>query len=224
MNASSAAENSKFLLPDPPVVGLCCAGASAGPDKLILPELIVSSRGTYTKYYSSIECVLYAVGKPVYHRFTDYTYGAWMRDSASLSNETEHNKYWVTHEDKTNVLYEYDNKTMFRQDKPNKEYALNQSFWGNSHVIYKGCFFYNQKNTNRILKFFLEVPAKYSDLARLYSGKYNYMDFSVDDNGLWVIFAVPHTNNTAVMKNKIVRITPYAMNSRVSDKGKEDFR
>lgn len=40
----------------------------------------------------------------------------------------------------------------------------------------------------------------YTNASKLYSGQYNTVDFSVDDNGLWIIFAVPDSNNTAVMK------------------------
>ncbi|KAJ8963128.1 hypothetical protein NQ318_018593, partial [Aromia moschata] len=154
------------------------------------------------------ECVLYAVGKPVYHRYTDHTYGSWMRDPASSPTGKEHEKYWVTHENKSNVLYEYDNKTMFRRDIFSRSYNLDHPFGGNSHVIYKGSFFYNEKDMSRIIKFHLkdqsmvslDLPVNHSQLSKLYSGQYNYMDFSVDDNGLWVIFAVPDSNNTAVMK------------------------
>lgn len=34
----------------------------------------------------------------------------------------------------------------------------------------------------------------------LYTTEYNYMDFSVDDNGLWVIYSIPDSNNTHVAK------------------------
>ncbi|XP_018572198.1 uncharacterized protein LOC108911691 [Anoplophora glabripennis] len=162
------------------------------------------------------ECVLYAVGKPVYLRYTDYTYGSWMRDPASAPNEKEHEKFWVTYENQSNVLFEYDNKTMFRSDTSNKNYHLDHPFGGNSHVIYKGAFFYNVKDTSRIIKFHLknlsmvslDLPTNNTKLSRLYSGQYNYMDFSVDDNGLWVIFAVPNSNNTAVMKVDVNTMKP----------------
>lgn len=85
---------------------------------------------------------------------------------------------------------------------------MDHPFGGNSHVVYKGSFFYNVKDTSRIIKFHLknesmvslDLPTNNTKLSKLYSGQFNYMDFSVDDNGLWVIFAVPDSNNTAVMK------------------------
>lgn len=34
----------------------------------------------------------------------------------------------------------------------------------------------------------------------LYTTEYNYMDFSVDDNGLWVIYTTADSNNTNIAK------------------------
>lgn len=34
----------------------------------------------------------------------------------------------------------------------------------------------------------------------LYTTESNYMDFNVDDNGLWVIYSTPDSNNTIVAK------------------------
>lgn len=68
-----------------------------------------------------VDCVLYAVGKPVYHRFTDQTYGCWMRDSDPPAHR-DAEKYWVTTDksNDNNKLFEYDNKAMFRKDIPSK--------------------------------------------------------------------------------------------------------
>lgn len=92
-----------------------------------------------------------------------------------------------------------------------RHYTLDHPFGGNTHVIYNGCFFYNVKDTRRIIKFYLDTGSTVSlDLPttgstntsaeKIYSGGFNTVDFSVDDNGLWLIFAVPNSNNTAVMK------------------------
>ncbi|XP_023027680.2 uncharacterized protein isoform X1 [Leptinotarsa decemlineata] len=170
---------------------------------------------TYSGFTNrSKDCVLYAVGKPVYHRYTEHVYGCWMRDS-NPPNEKEEQKYWVTKESEPTILYEYDNKTMYRRDMPTKEYNLDHPFGGNTHVIYNGSFFYNVLNTRRIIKYHLLNESTVSlDLPtgggsstngsnKLYSDQHNTVDFSVDDNGLWMIFAVPDSNNTAVMKVNI---------------------
>lgn len=82
-------------------------------------------------------------------------------------------------------------------------------FTGNSHVIYNGSFYYQVQGKPVIMKYTLfpesrhalEVPqAAYNGTNFLYTTKYNYMDFNVDDNGLWVIYSIPDSNNTIVMK------------------------
>ncbi|CAH1108649.1 unnamed protein product [Psylliodes chrysocephalus] len=165
-------------------------------------------RGTRAK-----DCVLYAVGKPVYLRFTEDNYGSWMRDSNPINEKDEH-KYWVTRENQPHKLYEFANKTMFRRDIPTHVYNVNDPFGGNTHVVYNGYFFYNIKDTRRIIRYnllnestmLLDLPGPdssskiYTNASKLYSGQYNTVDFSVDDNGLWIIFAVPDSNNTAIMK------------------------
>uniref|UniRef100_A0A6P7GTK3 Uncharacterized protein LOC114340593 n=1 Tax=Diabrotica virgifera virgifera TaxID=50390 RepID=A0A6P7GTK3_DIAVI len=170
---------------------------------------------TYSGFPSRVkDCILYAVGKPVYLRESNDMYGCFMRDSNPLTEKDEQ-KYWVTSENKPDKLYEFANKTVYRDDKFSREYNLNHPFGGNSHVVYNGNFFYNIKDTRRIIRFNLQNESTISlDLPRpdsnsksndnksdkLYQGQYNTVDFNVDDNGLWLIFAVPDSNNTAVMK------------------------
>lgn len=150
-----------------------------------------------------------------------------MRDSNPLF-EKDTEKLWVTQEDDPKHLLQFDNKTMFKRNTPSRfliylhnyqivnlidfvsrNYTLSHKFQGNAHVIYNGSFFYNAKSSNKITKFNLHtghshnlsLPFPYSpNSTNLYTSQYNYMDFSVDDNGLWVIFPVPDSNNTAVMK------------------------
>ncbi|GLV40608.1 uncharacterized protein CBL_04410 [Carabus blaptoides fortunei] len=156
------------------------------------------------------DCVLYAVGKPVYHRYTEQAYGCWMRDSQPPS-EAADEKFWVTTENSSYLLLEFANKAMFRKDTATKRYTLEHPFKGNSHVVYNGSFYYNSRDRPAIMKFdlateryhSLEVPLVATNGTNyLYTTEYNYMDFSVDENGLWVIYSMPLTNNTVVMKVK----------------------
>lgn len=157
----------------------------------------------------TLNCMLYAVGKPVYHRFTDQTYGSWMRDPAP-KNEEQADRFWVTKEDDAYNLYEFYNKTAYRKDVHTRKYNLEHPFKGNAHVIYNGSFYYNARDKPRIVKFDLEteryhaldVPfiATNESTNFLYTTEYNYMDFSIDDNGMWIIYGLPGSNNTAVLK------------------------
>lgn len=76
--------------------------------------------------------------------------------------------------------------------------------------MYNGSFYYHQAGTANIICYELisrmwtsNVTVPHFDLSnnsRLYSEQHNYMDFSVDDNGLWVIYGLANSNNTIVLK------------------------
>lgn len=81
---------------------------------------------------------------------------------------------------------------------------------GNAHVIFNGSFYYNEKNQPRVIRYDLrterqaasrEIPNVVSSGNKyMYTTEHNYMDFNVDDNGLWVIYGTQHSNNTVVDK------------------------
>ncbi|XP_050294550.1 uncharacterized protein LOC126734833 isoform X2 [Anthonomus grandis grandis] len=159
------------------------------------------------------DCLLYAVGKPVYNRFSDFHFGCWMADAHP---DSKPGYIWVTNETSSNELIEYRNKTVYRKNIPSMVYRLDHPFSGNSHVVYNGFFFYNVKGTKRIFKYSLadkstislDLPGDMNRTSKLYSGQHNYVDFCVDENGLWLIFAVEDSNNTAVMKVDIDKMSP----------------
>ena len=63
------------------------------------------------------------VGKPVFHRYSGDLYGSWMIDAHDAEGE-DGKKVWVTSSSKENVLYEFNNKTSFRDDRPTRNYSL----------------------------------------------------------------------------------------------------
>uniref|UniRef100_A0A8D8NCV2 Collagen alpha-2(IV) chain n=1 Tax=Culex pipiens TaxID=7175 RepID=A0A8D8NCV2_CULPI len=98
------------------------------------------------------DCVLYAVGKPVYHKYTDQNYGAWLKDSAPRNDAIE-KKIWATRENDTSRLFEFANKTTYRNNVATKTYRLDKPFRGNAHVVFNGSFYYNERNSPRIIKY-----------------------------------------------------------------------
>ncbi|KAB0803596.1 hypothetical protein PPYR_00566 [Photinus pyralis] len=135
-------------------------------------------------------------------------YGSWMKDS-SPSNDADGEKYWITNEHEPSKLYEFDNKNVFRKSNATRTYKLEIPFQGNAHVIYNGSFYYQALGKPKIIRYFLNNESKMeigvpklnvTNENYLYKTENNYLDFSVDDNGLWVVFPVPDANNTAVMK------------------------
>lgn len=80
--------------------------------------------GSYPGYANRTQdCVLSAIGKPVFHRFTDSLYGNWMRD-AQPRTPADGDKYWATKFNQSYLLYEYTNKTTFKKDTPVRNYTL----------------------------------------------------------------------------------------------------
>lgn len=67
---------------------------------------------------------MYAVGKPVFNRKSNATFGCWMKDPiARMSNET----IWMT-VNENSWLLEFSNKSMFKLDVPTKKHNLMYSF------------------------------------------------------------------------------------------------
>ncbi|KAJ6644219.1 Myocilin, partial [Pseudolycoriella hygida] len=155
------------------------------------------------------DCVLYAVGKPVYHKFTDQTYGSWLKDPLPRNDDVGE-RIWSTNESDTLHIYEYANKAKYRNNIPRIHKLKPPGFRGNAHVVYNGSFYYQEKYSDRIVRYDLDYSkqiearslykAASSGSNFLYTTEYNYMDFSVDDNGLWVIYTTADSNNTHVAK------------------------
>ncbi|XP_053964726.1 uncharacterized protein LOC128867494 [Anastrepha ludens] len=153
--------------------------------------------------------LLYAVGKPVFHKSVNEMYGSWLRDSSAAA-DIDHEKTYVTEESDTHNLYEYPTKSKYRLNwTPRRKYNIPEGFQGNAHVVYNGSFYYNQYNSDLVVKLDLATLEKintslpYAGIAagnRLYSTDHNYMDFNVDEVGLWVIYSTYDSNNTLVAK------------------------
>ncbi|XP_017488626.1 PREDICTED: myocilin-like, partial [Rhagoletis zephyria] len=153
--------------------------------------------------------LLYAVGKPVFHKSVNDIYGSWLRDPAA-SSDIDHEKTYVTEESDTHNLYEYPTKMKYRMNfSPRRKYNIPEGFQGNAHVVYNGSFYYNQYNSDLVVKLDLvtmkkiSTPLPYAGTAvgnRLYSTDHNYMDLNVDEVGLWVIYSTYDSNNTLVAK------------------------
>ncbi|XP_041984338.1 uncharacterized protein LOC121736935 [Aricia agestis] len=151
-------------------------------------------------------CQLYAIGKPVYHRFKDELFGAWLRDSNATENQRD--KLWTTVEEDVERLREYRTKASFKADHVDEFHKLQKPFFGNGHIVYSGSFFYqaNESGTpGDLVRYDLtQSRIKSARLphaaGRLYTAQHNQVDFSADDNGLWAIYSIENSNNTAVAK------------------------
>lgn len=156
----------------------------------------------------TFDCMLSAVGKPVYHRHTDSNYGSWMRDPLPRDTSLE-TKFYTTDPTSPYYLYEFSDKNQYRKNLPSKNYTLPRPFVGNSHVMYNGSFYYHEQGHQKIIRYELssgntksvDVPEVATDGTNyLYKESRDYVDLSTDENGLWAIYGLPSNNNTVVMK------------------------
>lgn len=69
------------------------------------------------------DCVLYAVGKPVFHKMTDMAYGAWLKDPQP-SNDAYGERVWTTNSSDVSQVLEYTNKTNYRNNIKPKTHII----------------------------------------------------------------------------------------------------
>ncbi|XP_034835298.1 uncharacterized protein [Maniola hyperantus] len=174
-------------------------------DRALLLISTMNSTAGY-KLSRNLNCQLYAIGKPVYHRYKEELFGAWLRDSNATDSQKE--KLWTTQENDVERLREYRSKASFKSDQVDEFHKLQKPFFGNGHVVFSGSFFYQANesgNPGDIIRYDLtqsrikSVHLPHAD-GRLYSAQHNQVDFSADDNGLWAIYSIAESNNTAVAK------------------------
>ncbi|CAG9810132.1 unnamed protein product [Chironomus riparius] len=159
------------------------------------------------------DCELSMVGKPVFFSHLDITYGAWLRDPIAVENVTVE-KIWQTNENDPRNLYEYKTKYEYVKKIKPKKYPLPCIFKGNAHVIYNNHFYYYCQTNESIIKYELKTEKavkekKLEDLNSshlLYSTQFNVVDFSIDDNGMWIIHSSPNSNYTIVSKLNVTTL------------------
>ena len=115
------------------------------------------------------------IGKPVFHRYSGDLFGSWLMDAYEFTDEEEKTKIWATVSENNKTLFEFSNKTMYRENRPTKNYTLPKPFTvscttfvcdvlasphlqGNDHVVYNGSFFYyNHGEIPRIIRYQLST-------------------------------------------------------------------
>ncbi|TKR95574.1 hypothetical protein L596_009723 [Steinernema carpocapsae] len=161
------------------------------------------------------ECQLNAVGIPVLHAESQYgNVGSWMRD-ANPYNEDMALRRWVTDDYASPVLYEYQNERQLMNKKQKIKYYVDYLASGTGNMIYNGSYFYHRHGSNFLVRYDLETTDQIQgdsigDMASidcdrkpdhtfencneterdpwLYNRPHNYVDYAVDENGLWLIY------------------------------------
>ncbi|XP_023243180.1 gliomedin-like isoform X2 [Centruroides sculpturatus] len=155
------------------------------------------------------DCLLNNVENPVFSRFVDSDWGWWMPDP--IGNNTKNYSIWFIKEviGDTAQLHEYSSLNDFQADKIYRNFTLPYPIQGNGHIMYNGSLYYHAINSDKFIKFnvftntyqeFFIEDAAHDGSKYLYNSNHSYVDFEADENGLWMIFASKHSENTIVIK------------------------
>uniref|UniRef100_A0A1I7WUF0 UDP-glucose 6-dehydrogenase n=1 Tax=Heterorhabditis bacteriophora TaxID=37862 RepID=A0A1I7WUF0_HETBA len=145
--------------------------------------------------------MLAAVGIPVLHAESQYgQVGSWMRD-AHPSSDHMAEKRWVTDGFASPVLYEYENERQMMNKVQKIKYYVDYLASGTGNLIYNGSYYYHKHGTTSLVRFDCNETDRH---PWLYNRAHNYVDFAVDENGLWVIYMNPDSG--ALMVSKIEEV------------------
>ncbi|XP_041361609.1 gliomedin-like [Gigantopelta aegis] len=157
-------------------------------------------------------CRIKVIGKPLFHRQSSYILGSWMKDPVPM-HQSDVDKVWVTNGITGNKLFEYVSHQTFKTNQPSSVYDLgNIPYYGTGNVVYRGSLYYQWSGLNKVVRFDIEAGAViavrkiseslYKGKKAVYLSKHVYYDFSVDETGLWVIYAT----NSVMSKVKVAKL------------------
>ncbi|XP_035668860.1 uncharacterized protein LOC118410979 [Branchiostoma floridae] len=144
---------------------------------------------------------LESVGTPETQRNLGTTRGSWYRDPApGLGNG---NIYVMRSYFSIGTMEEYADIDDLKASRLSRNITLPDPAGGAGMVVYDGALYYNKDRTPSIIKFNLttsnkdvekELPgAKYANEGRYGWAGFSDIDFALDENGLWVIYATDHS-------------------------------
>lgn len=121
---------------------------------LHFPRPIFDVHVSHKHFHSFQDCVLYAVGKPVYFKSTEQNYGAWLRDPMAR-NDIIAERIWMTKENDGFQLFEYANKAAYRNNMASKVYRMQFPFkvnikWPNAFSRYTFATFFISRATHML--------------------------------------------------------------------------
>uniref|UniRef100_A0A1Y1K089 Olfactomedin-like domain-containing protein n=1 Tax=Photinus pyralis TaxID=7054 RepID=A0A1Y1K089_PHOPY len=157
--------------------------------------------------FARADCVSLTIGKKEYFGSADESYTAFMIDS-NPPKESDFGRFWATTHDNTQLL-EFQDATMLTLNNPSRIHNLEIPVDGNSLVVHDGFLFYKMSGIPKIIRYDLRNDVTASllipgfencKMKPLYLSGNNYVDFSIDQNGLWAIFSRADSDSTIVMK------------------------
>ncbi len=135
-------------------------------------------------------------GAPVFIRANSPTYGAWMEDPLQTLGA---GKIWSMPSFTGTQVLEYSSMAGFQSNTVTVSYNLPSGYQGTGAVVYGGFLYYVKINTNNLVKYNLATQSVVLDVPLSGAGSmnqnhyewggYSDIDFSTDQNGLWVLYS-----------------------------------
>ena len=151
---------------------------------------------------------LTGVDTPTNHRSTGSTYGQWFTDPEQTLGE----QVWYMNSYNGNTIEEYASFADFESGSVDSTWSLTYDYDGTGAVAYNGYLYYNQANTRNMVQYDLDTQsvvdvleltdAGYRNTYHYGWGGYSDIDFSVDENGLWVLYSTS-ANGGALVVSKL---------------------
>ncbi|VDK76227.1 unnamed protein product [Litomosoides sigmodontis] len=186
----------KILLPSEPT-----------SSSLPFQEDYATMEANFTQYvptlgYNKRVCLLNAVGIPVLHAESQYSaVGSWMRDHHPSNHEMAERR-WVTDGYASPVLYEYENERQLMNKKQKIKYYIDYLASGTDSTdeaqVDLGDVSYLDCSRKRDHTF--ENCNETERDVWLYNRPHNYVDYSADENGLWVAYVRSGMQHVTVSK------------------------
>ncbi|XP_017281483.1 adhesion G protein-coupled receptor L2 isoform X7 [Kryptolebias marmoratus] len=184
--------------------------------------------GTYKYLEVQYECVPYKVEQKVFicpgtlkgveaatFLFeAEQQAGSWCKDPLQAGDKVFFMP-WTPY--RTDTLIEYASLEDFKNGRQTTTYKLPHRVDGTGFVAYDGAIFFNKERTRNIVKFDLRTRIKsgeaivnnanYHDTSPYRWGGKTDIDLSVDERGLWVIYATEQNNGRIVVS----QLNPYTL-------------
>ncbi|XP_055890913.1 gliomedin-like isoform X3 [Biomphalaria glabrata] len=157
------------------------------------------------------ECSIDVLGKPVFIRLSQSMFGSWMVDVKPNSKTA--NKFWIMLDlEGTNVI-EFAGVDNFEKNIVNRNITLEGSpYYGTGSIVYDGHLYFQWAGEPKVVRLKLETGEvttvrQIPELAHktfrgvkrhLYTSESSFVDFSADDNGLWMIYSSERHSNVSV--------------------------
>ncbi|XP_013884369.1 adhesion G protein-coupled receptor L2b.1 isoform X7 [Austrofundulus limnaeus] len=140
--------------------------------------------------------------------------GSWCKDPLQAGDKVFFMP-WTPY--RTDTLIEYASLEDFKNSRQTTTYKLPHRVDGTGFVAYDGAIFFNKERTRNIVKFDLRTRIKsgeaivnnanYHDTSPYRWGGKTDIDLSVDERGLWVIYATEQNNGRIVVS----QLNPYTL-------------